>query len=318
MALLENAPYAPPTFLKGKHLQTIAPAFRKVTDVPYLRERIDTPDGDFLDLDWLRQGHRKLLILTHGLEGNSQRPYILGMAKYFAQLGWDILAWNCRSCSGELNRLFRLYNHGDVGDISTVVNHATTRYIYDEVALAGFSMGGNINLKYAAVCPHPSVSKVIAFSAPLEMRSSTETLAAWDNWVYRYHFQRKLLPKLKAKAKLFPQKLDYDYVIKNIKSWDFQLHTFFCVMNDYVSLDDFYERGSALNFIADLKIKTLIVQAENDPMLSPACFPKDMARKHDFLNLEVVKQGGHCGFPLKNNKNESYAELRASAFLNNK
>jgi uncharacterized protein len=315
MAFIENNTYKPPTFLFGKHLQTIAPAFRKVSDVLYTRERIDTPDGDFLDLDWIKNNNRKLLVLTHGLEGNSNRPYILGMAKYFKQRGWDILAWNCRSCSGELNHLFRLYNHGDVGDIERVVNHAATQNDYDEIALAGFSMGGNISLKYASVCSHPSVSKVVAFSAPLEMRTSTDALATWDNWVYRYHFQRKLLPKLKEKAKRFPEKLDYDYVIKNLNDWDFQLHTFFCVLNDYVSLDDFYERGSALNFIPDLKIKTLIVQAENDPMLSPLCFPKHLALQHPFITLEVLKEGGHCGFPLKNNRKESYAELRTALFI---
>jgi uncharacterized protein len=314
MALIENAPYKPNPFLIGRHLQTIVPTRRKVIGVPYVRERINTPDGDFLDLDWLKNNNRRLLVLTHGLEGNSARPYIMGMAKHFAALGWDVLAWHCRSCSGELNRLFRLYNHGDVDDIAFVVNHAAKNE-YDDIALAGFSMGGNISLKYASVCPHPSVSKVIAFSAPLEMRTATAALEKWDNWVYRFHFQRNLLPKLKAKAQLFPEKLDYDYVVKNIKSWDFQLHTFFCVMNDYKDLDDFYQQGSALNFIPDLKIKTLIVQAENDPMLSPACFPRDLARKHSYITLEVLKQGGHCGFPLKNSMMGSYAETRAEVFL---
>jgi uncharacterized protein len=87
-------------------------------------------------------------------------------------------------------------------------------------------------------------------------------------------------------------------------------------MNDYKDLDDFYERGSAINYIPEMKIKTLIVQCENDPMLSPACFPKDMARKHPYITLEVLKKGGHCGFPLKNDKNGSYAEVRAELFLN--
>ena len=316
MALLENLNYQTPPFLIGKHLQTIVPAFRKVRDVGYTRERIETNDGDFLDLDWLRKDSTKLLILTHGLEGNAQRPYILGMAKHFSKLGWDVLAWNCRSCSGEMNRLFRLYNHGDIGDLETVVNHAT-QYKYDEIALVGFSMGGNISLKYASVARHPSVSKVIAYSAPLEMRTSTAVLNRWDNWVYRYHFQRNLLPKLKEKARLFPQKLNYETILAHIKDWDFQLHTFFCVMNGYPNLEDFYEKGSALNFIPDIKIPTLIVQAENDPMLSPQCFPTDLAQKHPFIHLETLKQGGHCGFPMKNNKEESYAERRAGVFLEN-
>ena len=112
-------------------LQTIIPSFRKVEGVTYERETLTLPDGDFVDLDWIDQKSRRLVILTHGLEGSSTRPYMLGAAKIFANNGFDVLAWNCRSCGGEMNRHFRLYNHGDIGDIEQVVNQALNAMTFD-------------------------------------------------------------------------------------------------------------------------------------------------------------------------------------------
>ena len=125
MPIIKNSTYPNPPFYQfNGHLQTIIPGiFRKVKGVNYDRERLELSDGDFLDLDWIRKGNKNIVLLSHGLEGDSDRQYILGAAKYFSQNGWDVLAWNCRSCSGEMNRNPRLYHHGDIEDIGTVVNH---------------------------------------------------------------------------------------------------------------------------------------------------------------------------------------------------
>ena len=123
--------------------------FRRVKGVDYQRERIETADEDFLDLDWLRNAvsSRRLVVITHGLESNSKASYCMGTAKFFVQNGWDALAWNCRSCSGEMNRNFRMYHHGDTEDISAIVQHALSTGCYDTIVLVGYSMGGNITLK---------------------------------------------------------------------------------------------------------------------------------------------------------------------------
>ena len=109
------------------------------------------PDGDFVDLDWVDNRSRNLVLLSHGLEGNSERHYMMGMANRFSEEGWDVLAWNCRSCSGEMNRKFRLYNHGEIGDIGEVIGHALQTKDYEKVLLVGFSMGGSILMKYLGV-----------------------------------------------------------------------------------------------------------------------------------------------------------------------
>jgi uncharacterized protein len=299
----------------GGNLQSILPAYRLVTGVQYERERIETSDKDFLDLDWIFKKNRKLIILTHGLEGNSTRPYILGMAKMFSKNGWDVLAWNCRSCSGEMNRAFRLYNHGEIGDIEAVLNHALLRNNYDEVALVGFSMGGNVSLKFAAVSQHPSVKKVVAFSAPLEMRTSTAILDFPSRYIYKAYFKKGILPKVKKKAQQFPDRLSLK-AVEAAKSWEAQQQLFFVSINGYASIDDFYERGSALNFIDQLKIPALIVQAQNDPMLTAECSPTQLAENHAFIHLETPEQGGHCGFMLPDDKEHSWAEYRAWEFVN--
>lgn len=150
MPVIKNSSYTEkPFWLFNPHLETIWPsALRKVEGPVYERSRINTPDGDFLDLDWVKGGNNRLMVISHGLEGDSGRPYVRGMAKAFAENGWDVLAWNCRSCSGELNRGRRMYHHGVSDDLKVVVDDALASGSYNKIFLTGFSMGGSITLKY--------------------------------------------------------------------------------------------------------------------------------------------------------------------------
>src|SRR5215510_13761043 len=125
MPLIKHSQYKAPAHLFNGHIETIVPStFRKIDGVAYVRERLELSDGDFLDLDWLKSDSRNLMIFSHGLEGNSERHYCKGMAKYFFQRGWDALIWNCRGCSGEMNRLPRFYHHGATEDLRAVIEHA--------------------------------------------------------------------------------------------------------------------------------------------------------------------------------------------------
>src|SRR5690349_18377924 len=159
--------YSPPLFLFSPHLETIFPALLRRVDLKsYTRERITTPDNDFLDLDWLKQDSHKLVILSHGLEGNSTRPYIKGMAKALFEEGYDILAWNFRGCSEEMNKQLRFYHSGATDDLDVVVKHAAEKK-YDEIFLVGFSLGGNLTLKYLGEQASSSkIKKAVAISVP--------------------------------------------------------------------------------------------------------------------------------------------------------
>ena len=149
MPLIKSSSYSSPFFLRNGHVGTLYPSlFRKVEGVKYNRERIPTPDDDFLDLDWSTgDNNQKCVIVSHGLEGSSSRPYVQGMVKLFGDQGWDAVGWNCRSCSGEINLQPILYHHGATQDIRLVVDHVVSRG-YSQVAMIGFSMGGSMTIKY--------------------------------------------------------------------------------------------------------------------------------------------------------------------------
>lgn len=318
MPVIPHSSYpGPPAYLRNGHLQTVVPSmFRKVKGVDYERERLELPDGDFLDLDWLDRHSSKLLILTHGLEGDSHRHYIKGTAKLFAAHGWDILAWNCRSCSGEMNRAFRLYNHGEIGDLTTVVHHALRTKPYQQLAFVGFSMGGNITLKYLGTAGDALpdvVSGAAVFSSPTDLHGSVDLLDQPVNRFYKKRFLKKLGRKIRQKAAQFPDQLDLQK-LQYVREWRQFDEAFSAPLGGYRDANDFYTQGSAKNYLPEITVPTLLVNALNDPLLSPSCHPYALAERHPRLFVETPAQGGHVGFLVP--KDEfTWAERRALEFL---
>jgi hypothetical protein len=317
MPLIRSAYPGPPAYQYNGHLQTIVPSLtRKVTGISYERERLTLSDGDFVDLDWLDMGQDRLVVLTHGLEGDSNRQYIRGTAKLFAQHQYDVLAWNCRSCSGEMNRSFRLYNHGEIGDLGEVIRHALQTKPYTELALVGYSMGGNITLKYLGVHGKqlPDAIKCgVAISAPTDLGSSAQLLDQPANRFYRNRFMKKLIVKIRQKADRFPGRLDLSKLAQ-VKQWrDFD-EFFSAPVNSYRDANDFYSQASAVNFMPDIAVPTLLLNAQNDPLLSPDCSPEWLAETHKHIFLETPRSGGHVGFQVFRQAH-TYAELRALAFV---
>jgi len=315
MPLIKNSSYpGPPFYQFNRHLQTILPALlRKVKHFKYERERLTLSDGDFLDLDWIDSKSKHLVILSHGLEGNSERHYIKGMASTFKAKKWDVLAWNCRSCSGEMNRKLRMYNHGEIGDLHEVIQHALKTKNYEKVVLIGFSMGGNINMKYLAVNADKlpeQIYKAVSFSAPLDLVSSVLKLDQPEASFYKKRFLRMLEPKIKFKAEQFPNAIDFS----NYEKWEDFDNFFTAPLNGYKDAQDFYRQGSCINYISKINIPTLIVNALNDPILTPECFPYELCDKHLYLYLETPSRGGHVGFTMPREL-KSWSEYRAVEFV---
>ena len=316
MPLLDSAYPGPPAYQYNGHLQTILPSLtRQVTGVAYERERLTLADGDFVDLDWITNGQKRLVILTHGLEGDSNRQYIRGTAKLFAQNNYDVLAWNCRSCSGEMNRAFRLYNHGEIGDFGEVITHALQTNRYQDVVLVGYSMGGNITLKYLGVqgSKLPEAIKCgVAISSPTDLEASAVLLDRPSNRFYRRRFMKKLIVKLSQKADRFPGRIDLTQ-LRLVKRWrDFD-EFFSAPVNDYRDAADFYAQASAINFMPGITVPTLLLNAQNDPLLSPECSPGWLAETQPHIYLETPRTGGHVGFWMPRDAH-TYAERRALAF----
>lgn len=283
--------------------------------VDYERERIDLSDGDFLDLDWLRKGEKRLMILSHGLEGSSDRQYMMRPAKYFYERGWDVLAWNCRGCSGEVNKALRTYQHGDVEDIGAVVSHVLESTSYKEIVLIGYSMGGNMVLKYLGtqgLNVNERIKGAVAFSVPCHLEDSSREINKKENRFYEKRFLRKLKKKISLKIKDYPS-LDVDW--SKIKDFsDFNKY-FTLPVFGYSSEEEFLKQARTDHLLPDIAVPTLIVNAQNDPMLSGRNYPFETAEKSNNVWLETPQFGGHVGFTLRWNC-PTYMETRTEEFLN--
>jgi uncharacterized protein len=309
--------YSPPLFLFNKHIETIYPSLvRKVEGVHYDRERLTLPDGDFLDLDWLRKGSKKLVILSHGLEGNSERSYIKGMAKAFFSYGYDILAWNYRGCSGEMNRTLRFYHSGATDDLDQVVKHALTLN-YDDISLIGFSLGGNLTLKYLGergASLTQFIRQAAVFSVPLNLHTSCIKISEPSNWIYNKRFLNSLKEKVITKSKLMEgidaRKLES---IKSLLEFD---NTYTAPIHGFENAVDYYQRCSSIRFIEHIQRPTLVVNAVNDPFLSSDCYPIHLP-DHPYLKFEYPTRGGHVGFALFNQNGLYWSEQRALHFILN-
>jgi predicted alpha/beta-fold hydrolase len=316
MPLIETSNYRPPWYLFNGHLETIVPSMtRKIKDVHYERERFELSDGDFIDVDWLTNKNNKLVIIAHGLEGSSDRHYCKGMAKYFFQRGWDALAWNCRSCSGVMNRLPRFYHHGATEDLTELIQHVEAKKHYKQIALVGFSMGGSVTLKYLGEQKTllNEIKAGVVFSVPCHLGSSANELDKPSKKFYLNRFLKKLGTKIKIKSEKFPELISYAGFEK-ISTFEEFDNRYTAPLHGFRDADDFYERASSLMYISNIAIPTLIVNALNDPFLPPACFPINIAREHQYVYLETPIRGGHTGFSLAG-KEENWMEVRAYDFV---
>lgn len=320
MPILEST-YDPPLIFRNYHLSTIyASMVRNVPDIDQSRERIELEDGDFIDIDWSHFGKEKsdkLVVILHGLEGNSQRPYVMGMAHKFLEDGWDVAAVNLRGCSGEMNRLYRSYNAGASEDLKAVLDHILKFNTYININLTGFSLGGNLMLKYLGEGNEipMEVKAAVAISTPCDLYRSLKRLEEPQNFLYSRRFVKKLKKQLHLRGSKFPENLSARD-ISNCKSlYDIDdLYT--GSAHGFENARDYYEKSSALNFIPNIKIPTLLINAKNDAFLSANSSPAEMAKNNPSFYLETPEYGGHVGFIQ--NKNSTYAEDRALEFLTGK
>ncbi len=315
MPLIHNNSYKKPKWLFNSHLETIYPAiFRKVELQKPELERIPTSDGDFLDLDWYRSGNSKLVIISHGLEGNSLRAYMKGMAKVFIQNGFDALTWNFRGCGEEINNQVIFYHSGATYDLDFVFNHAQKNY--QEIYLVGFSLGGNLTLKYLGEKKSsiPKLKKGVAISVPLHLKSSAEKISSIGNTLYSKRFLKTLKEKVVKKSLAHPGKIPVG-ALRNIKTLSDFDDYFTGPLHGFADALEYYEVNSSLYFLDQIEIPTLILNAQNDPFLSTKCFPIPLAKKLEKVFFEFPKYGGHVGFSPADSELPYYSEQRAIEFI---
>ena len=298
MPVLSSSSYRSPVLFRNGHVGTLYPSlFRKVRDVHYDRERISTPDDDFLDLDWVRNGNSSCVIVSHGLEGSSSRPYVLGMIKKFASNNWDAVGWNCRSCSGEINLQPILYHHGATQDIKLIVDHVVSKG-YKQIALVGFSMGGSMTMKYLGENGSDVPDEVtagVAFSTPTDLGGSSGELEKKSNRIYMRRFLKKLAIKFEQKNQQYPGLFDLDDILETKSFFEFDSR-YTAPLYGFKDAADFYESSRCDQYFDGIQVPTLLVNAKNDPFLSDTCYPYDRVRNLEYITLETPNRGGHVGF----------------------
>lgn len=315
---LIKSDYKAPWFFTNTHFQTIySGAIRGAKVVAYQTERLTTPDNDFLDIDWLRAGNERLVIITHGMCGSAQAAQVKGIAAAFTESGFDVLAVNFRGSGKESNLNFRTYHSGETGDLRFIVNTIFERASYREISLAGYSLGGNVILKYLGE-EGETAAKIIksaaVMSVPVDLVGSDLEMRKWKNRHYILNFNIGVRKLLAPKALQFPERLQMSQLKKAKNLSDFA-NVYVAPAFGFQDADDYHSKASSLPYLSNISVPVLLLQALDDTILSADCYPGDIAEKSPFLHLEISKHGGHAGFVRFGTDGHMWSELRFRDFL---
>ena len=288
--------------------------------LPLRRERLETPDGDFVDLDWHAEAPASgpLLLILHGLEGSSNSHYARGLLREGARLGLRGVVLHFRSCSGEVNRLPRLYHSGDTRDLQWVIEHLGQREAGARIGLAGISLGGNVALKWLGEQGEAAPVAVVgaaAISTPFDLTACAEVLdRGFNRAVYTVSFLRTMKAKLRAKAHLYDGQIDVAAVLRSRTFTEYD-RWFTAPLNGFADERDYWSRASSGPYLERIRRPTLLINAVNDPFLPGARLPVAAVAGSRWLEAAFVPEGGHVGFLDGPLGRSSWAERRALAFL---
>ncbi len=319
--------FVPAWWCRGHHLQTVwRRLFGETPRLPLKRERWETPDDDFLDLDFLEpsSSNNKLnqsptVLLLHGLEGSSRAEYILGMFRSACRMGWRGVALNFRSCSGEVNRQKRFYHSGETSDLDWVVRRLHQRRPESPLFIVGFSLGGNVLLKWLGengkACP-PAVQAAVAVSVPFDLEVAAHRVDRGVSQIYGRIFLKTLKEKALLKERKYPGLIDPDAVrrITSFAEFDDKVTA---PIHQFKSGLDYWSKNSSQKFLSEIRIRTLLIHAEDDPFLPGDCLPRERILRSKWLEADILPCGGHVGFVQGSWpwKAVYWAESRAVNFL---
>jgi len=286
-------------WLRGAHRQTIWPLLIKGSLPPYRRQRWDTPDGDFIDLDWVDGApDQPCVVLFHGLEGSSRSPYARSLMRAIHARGWHGVVVNFRGCSGEPNRLPRAYHSGDAAEIDWVLRRLNALY-WPALFAVGVSLGGNALLKWLAEhAPANDAASLLnaaaTVSAPVDLAAAESELARGVKRVYVRYFLRSLVPKALEKAVRFPGLMDVAAIkrCRTLREFD---EAVTAPLHGFRDATDYYARASAKPLLGLINTPTLLLHAFDDPFFPFNAMPavSDLPRE---VTPDFLAQGGHVGF----------------------
>lgn len=318
--------FRPAWWLKNPHLQTMYPALvRKPKALHRHRERVFTPDDDFIDLDWYGENRSMIVILMHGLSGSSQSGYILGLQQALLVQGFSSVAMNFRGCSGEPNCLARCYHSGETEDIHFIYQVLQKRYPQASFAAVGFSLGGNVLLKWLGEQGQAvELFAAVAVSVPLLLNECATKLDKGFSKVYRRYLLDELKRYIFIKRnylqandfKVEAEKLVRLGDLSDIKSfWQYDDRVV-AKLHGFSDANDYYRRSSSRQFLRKIEVPCLVIQAEDDPFMTASVLPGDDELAPQ-VKLEIYRNGGHVGFVAECNffKTRFWLDQRIPAFL---
>ncbi len=293
-----NESFTAPGWCNNSHCQTIWPLLaRKKLTIPWQRQRLELPDGDFLDLDWRGQqaGTNPVVLVLHGLEGSSHSHYARAMGQALPRHNFRVVVMNFRGCSGSHNRLTRSYHSGETGDIAYVVNNIKQTNPGAPLFVIGFSLGGNVLLKWLgeqkAAAP---ITAAVAVSVPFDLGVAADRMTQGLSRIYQKYFLSSLIPKIINKNKLIKLPVDIEKVrgAKTLREYDNHLTA---PLHGFTDAQDYYIRSSCKQFLDDISIPTKIIHASDDPFMTTSIIPKQN-QVSDHVSLSIQPHGGHVGF----------------------
>lgn len=297
-----SRPFRPSPWLPGPHLQTLGgKLLRPGPTLPMERVRLQTPDGDFLDLDLGPDpgAAAPVVVVLHGLEGSSRRRYVRSTLQALFREGLRGVAMNFRGCSGEPNRRARSYHSGETGDLELVVSHLQGRFPERDLGAVGWSLGGNVLLKHLGEegdgAPE-GLKAAAAISVPFDLAAGSRRLeeGLWGR-LYTYYFLRKLRRKLRLKRDLLEGVIDLEKALKAPTLWSFD-EAATAPLHGFRSAADYYRRSSSSRFLGRIRTPTLLIQARNDPFLPAERIPESAVEGNPDLASLFTDEGGHVGF----------------------
>jgi uncharacterized protein len=298
-----NSTFQPPWWLRNGHLQTLWPYLvRPRPRVATRRERLELPDGDFLDLDFTLNETGPIVLVLHGLQGSTRSKYAAGLLQALSAYGYRAVLMHFRGCSGEPNRLPHSYHSGETRDPAFVIDWLHARFPHEPLAAIGFSLGGNALLKLLAEQGNSCRLKIaIAVSVPFLLHEGADQFNRGLSRLYRQYLLRSLVRSIMDKHKKIglAGKINLDAIRGCSDFWIFD-NEVTARLNGFKDVHDYYQRSSSRQYLHAIKTPTLIVHAEDDPFMTPKTPPtKNELSEH--VTLELSKHGGHVGFVTGNN-----------------
>jgi predicted alpha/beta-fold hydrolase len=318
-----NSSFAPAWWLRGPHLQTLWGKFFRPLEVHDTRvERLETPDGDFLDVHHLdAPPGSPILLLLHGLEGSVRSHYAQGLLSEARKRGWRAAVLIFRSCGDELNRLRRSYHSGETTDTEFVVRHLEASFPSVPLVLAGVSLGGNVLLKFLGEQGNQISSRIkaaAAVSVPYDLEKSSRYIDRGFSKVYQWNFLRSLRRKAIEKLERFPDLVPRESLASATTMFAFD-DCFTAPVHGFRNATDYYARSSSINWLDKISINTLLLSSVDDPFLPPQVLERvrELASRNPHLHVDFPPRGGHVGFVGGSSPFSPayYLEQRVSGFL---